>query len=300
MIKNLTIFRLPINWELCHDRLIENLSVPNVLGHGWKILRGDYPLIEVQGQLLLTMETQEKLIPTSVVNKAVQLRIEKFINETGDADMAMNKKFKRDVEETVLNELYPQAFVTSKFTNIWIDTSNGFLCIDTTSEKKVDDAMKLMHKSGFPDMTRLRTKYDAGATMRKLLLSDDQSESGFNVGRSCVIAGVDGVVRYQNECLDTKDVRNHLLHGKRVKKLELTHNDLVTFTLHDNLSISRLTLLDIVKDELNDDEDDGLEDQIFDAEFFIKTREYSYLINAVIDALGGEVSSSDEGSKVAA
>ena len=291
MLKNLAIFRIQSGWKPDIDRLKENLSVPNELGHRWKIIRDDSPMIEVHKHALLTIETQEKLIPASVVEKELDIRIANFIKSTGDIQLAKSSKFKKQMRETVLEALWAKAFVTSKFMNIWIDMVNGFLCIDTTSESRIFDALCLMRKSGFPDVHRIKTKYDVGATMRKLLLSEDQEEIGFDVGRSCeLVESSEKSIKYKNEPLYTEDVRNHLLHGKRVKKLELTYNDRVDFVLHDTLQISKLSLLDIVRESIHEEcEDSETAEQSFDAEFFVIASEYSLLIKAIIDALGDEV-----------
>lgn len=289
MLKNLTIFKLQQNWKPDVRHMRDHISVPNELGHRWKIIRDNSPVIEVKNQILMTMETQEKLIPASVVKKELDIRIANFVKSTGYAALSKTKKFRRDMKEAVLEGLWAQAFVTSKFTNIWLDSDLGFLCIDSTSENRIAEALKLMHKSGFPDMHRLETKYDVGATMHKLMLSDGD-DLDFTVGRSCEIVDAgDKSIKYKNEPLDTDEVRSHLLHGKRVKKLELCFDDKIVFTLHDTMQISKLSLLDIVKEQVNESEEAETAEQIFDSEFFIAAIEYSTLITAIIGALGGEI-----------
>lgn len=290
MLKNLTIFRIQSGWKPDVSHMRNHVSVLNELGHRWKIIRDNSPVIDVKNQILLTMETQEKLIPASVVKKELDIRIANFVKSTGDEDLARTKKFRRDMKEAVLEGLWTQAFVTSKFTNIWLDSDLGFLCIDSTSEARIIEALKLMHKSSFPEMHRIETKYDVGATMHKLMLSDDQSELDFTVGRSCEIVDAGNKsIKYKNEPLDTEEVCNHLMNGKHVKRLELCHDNRIVFTLHDSMQISKLTLLNIEKESVDDDEEPETAEQIFDSEFFISAIEYSTLIVAIIGALGGEV-----------
>lgn len=293
MIKNLTIYRVPTGWTPDIEKLREKLSVPNELGDRWKAINYGQPIINVGNHYLLVMETQEKLIPSSVVKKEVQLRIEKFVRETGDLAMARSKRFKRDIQETVLNELWPRAFVTSKFTNIWIDSENGYLCIDSTSENNVLDALKLMHQSGITCLHRVIPQYDTGASMKKRLMSEEHDSYWFSVGRDCELVEEGNnkrSIKYKNENLDSEEIRNHLTQGKLVKKLQLTHEDRVSFVLHSTFAISGLELIGIALNDIeNAREDAGDKDAEFNSTFMITAGEYSRLITALIESLGGEV-----------
>ena len=62
----------------------------------------------------------------------------------------------------------------------------------------------------------------------------------------------------------------------------MTWNGKVSFVLHDNLQLRRITPLDILKESAESDE------ELFDSDFAIMTGELSQLITDVIDALGGE------------
>lgn len=282
-MKNLTIFKTETGWK--PDASDMHISQPGVMGNAWKILRNASPVIDVNGQLMLMMETQEKLIPSSTVKNEVDQRMAEFVKNTGDEAMAKGKKFRRDIKEQVIASLYAKAFITSKYTGIWIDSKTGIMCIDTTSDSKIDDVLKSMYENNFPTMKLVTTKYEAGSTMRKLLASEDQSENGFSVGQSCeLVAEGQQSIRYKNVSLDTEEVRGHLLHGRRVKKLELTYQNKIVFTLHDNFRISGIKILEAIPDA---EEYESAEAK-FDADFAIMTGMYSELIGAVVDALGGE------------
>lgn len=282
-MKNLTIFKTEPGWK--PDASNMHISCPGMMGNSWKILRNNSPVIDVDGQFMLVMETQEKLIPSSTVKNEVDQRIAEFIKNTGDEAMAKGKKFRRDIKEQVIESLYAKAFVTSKYTGIWIDSKTGIMCIDTTSDSKIDDVLTSMRKNDFPAMKRVRTKYEAGSTMQKLLASEDQQENGFSVGQSCeLVAEGQQSIRYKNVSLDTDEVRGHLLHGRRVKKLELTYQNKIVFTLHDNFRISGIKILE----EIQDAEEYESAEAKFDADFAIMTGMYSELIGAVVEALGGE------------
>ncbi len=79
MFKNLTVFSSPVGWVPDVDKLKEILSVPNEVGSRWAAVRDREPLLNIHNQILLSIETQKKVIPASVVKKEMDLRIKKFI-----------------------------------------------------------------------------------------------------------------------------------------------------------------------------------------------------------------------------
>ncbi|SFK64582.1 recombination associated protein RdgC [Nitrosomonas aestuarii] len=300
MFKNLTILRSPQGFMPDINRINEHLSIPNELGSKWSIIRNNEPMLNIHNQILLVMETQKKSIPASVVKKEVEIRVKKFITETGDEAMAKSKSFLRDMKETVVEHLWAKAFVTSSFTKIWIDPVNGYTCIDSTSKGRVDEAVNLMIMSGMK-FSRPDTKVDAGNFMRRMLISDGDIDYGhvgqdcdfeFHVGRSCEIEGEGGrSIRYKNEPLDTEEVKTHLM-SKMVNKLELSLDDSVSFVLHKGaLAVSKLDILGT-----NEADAESKEEQ-FDNDFILATGTYSKLVAALIDALGGEVSHESQQSQ---
>ena len=285
-MKNLTIFKTEKGWKPTVEQLKTKLSVPNQTGTGWKVLRDGSPMVDINGQIMLVMEVQEKKVPSSVLKRETQLRLEKLAQSTGDASVLQSRKMRKQTMETVYNELYARAFVSSKLTKVWIDSVNGFMCVDSTSANKVDDVCGVLFRCCGQDYDFLQTKHNVGATMRKLLLGEVESDSFF-VGDSCEIydpAQAGKSIIYKNEQLSSQELMTQLQHERAVRKLSLEFDEKIRFVLHENLNISGLKIIEEIKDA----EEYESPEAKFDADFSIMTGMYSELIGALIEALGGE------------
>lgn len=286
-MKNLTIFKTEPGWKPTIEQLSSKLSVPNQTGTGWQVLRDGSPMIDINGQIMLVMELQEKKVPSAVLKRETQLRLEKLAQSTDDAGVLKSSKMRKETMKTVYNELYARAFVTSKLTKVWIDSVNGFMCIDSTSVNKVDDVRGLLFRCCGQRYDFLQTEHNVGATMRKLLLGEVDSDY-FHIGSSCEIYAPSQAgksIIYKNEQLSSSELMTQLQHGRAVKKLSLEFDDKIRFVLHENLQISGLRIIEEIKDA---EEYESAEAK-FDADFAIMTGMYSELIGALVEALGGEV-----------
>jgi recombination associated protein RdgC len=278
-MKNLTIFRSQKNWKPAFEKLNENLSIPGKLGYSWKVLRDGLPYITVGENHLLTLEFQSKLIPTQVINAELKKHLEMIEGQQG---YKAGKKQKRDIKEAIIMKLQEQAFVTSRFINVWINTKHDLLCIETTSQNVADDAIPLLVRdlgySGKPIVTTRGTK----EFMRKMI--DEVVLNDFELGSSCVLSAPgEKTIHYKNESLDTVAVRNYLAEGRNPTKLELSfRGDEAIFTIDENLKISKISLPDI-KNERSEGE---TEEDYFDSTFTILAGQCIEIINALIEQLG--------------
>lgn len=284
-MKNLTIFKTEPGWKPDTEKM--PLSIPNQTGIAWLPLRDGLPMIEVGGNVMMCAEIQEKKVPSSVLKRETTLRCEQLAQSTGDIYYLKSKKKRKEVEETVWNELYVRAFVSSKQVYVWLDTVNGYLCVGTNSLGIVDSIVTLMIKSKFNSFKGISTKYLPSGAMRNLLLSDDQIDGKFSVGQSCELFNPEAserTIKFKNETLDTPSLRKHITDGREVRKLELNYDLKILFTLNNNRTLTGIKILEEIKDA---EEYESAEAK-FDADFAIMTGMYSELIGALVDALGGE------------
>lgn len=279
-MKNLTIFRSPPGWKPELDKLEHKISVPGTLGYAWKDIREGNPYINVEGNICLVSELQKKLLPASVVNRELKIREEAEKQKLGVS--RLGKRQLRDLKEAIINEMFVKAFITSKLTSVWIDTKNDLLCIETTSNSVADDIYKKLIQDLNYKGTRIKTVISPVNFMSRLLLNDDQAGL-FSVGMDCAIQDEDGrSIKYKKEPLDTKEVKNHILNGKRPIKLSLTHDDKIEFTINENFVIGNISLIGIENEEAETAEEK------FDNDFTLITYECAALISALVDAMGGE------------
>lgn len=281
-MKNLTVCRSKKGWIPDLEKLQSNLSVPGKLGRSWKILREGLPYIRVGENILLTLEFKSKLIPAQVVNSELKKELEKIESFQG---YKAGKTQKRDIKEAVISKLYEQAFVTSRCTNVWINTKHDLLCIETTSTNLSDEVISLLIRdlefSGRPMITQIKPK----AFMRQIIA--DVVIGNLELGECCVLSAEgQKTIHFKNEILNTKEVRNYMAEGRFPKKLELSMNDgECIFTIDENLKISKITLPDI-KNEKGDNE---TAEDFFDSTFTIRSGQCVAIISELLSTLGEQL-----------
>ena len=290
-MKNLTIYKSEKGWKPNFELLRNNLSIPGKIGFGWQLMRDDNPVITVGSNHLIVCEKQEKLLPASVINQELKIRIAQIETEQG---YKVGKKMKRDLKEQITEELYVKAFTVSKFFNVWINTDHDLMCIETTSESVADNVMSQLIKDLDWRGNRFVTNRSADFLMRQLILSDDSSVGNFSLGASCVLQDRDEngkKITYKNESLDSGVVSNYVMEGKKPVKLEvMIDGGECIFTIDNNYVISKITLPDIVENRSDFDTDDDY----FDNQFAISTGQCIGIINALIETLDSEESESQE------
>lgn len=242
---------------------------------------------QANGQYLLTIQKQEKIIPGPVIKQHMNARIAKL-----EAEQArkLKKTEKDSLKDEVLHSLLPRAFVKNSRTQLWIDITNGLIVVDASSAKRAEDALALLRKSlgGLP-VVPLTTENPIELTTTEWVRSGN-APAGFTIGDSAELKAIltdGGVARVKKQDLTSDEIATHIEAGKVVTKLALDWQERITFTLSDSVTLSRLKFCDGLVCQ-NDDID--CEDVLarFDADFILMTGELQALIKQLITALGGE------------
>lgn len=240
----------------------------------------------VGDHLLLRLRSESKLLPSKVIAQVAKERAADFEAQQG---YKPGRKQMKELKERIYDELLPRAFAVQRDTFIWIDRTGRWLVIDAASSARADEALGLLAKtlSPFP-VEPLYAEQSPGAAMTGWL-ADDESPTGFTIDQDTRLESAgDGQqkVSYQKLSPEPEELRRHIAQGKQCSRLAMTWEDRVSFVLTDDLSIKRLSPLDVLAENaagglLNDDERQ-------DSDFSLFAGETSKLIAALIDALGGE------------
>ncbi len=151
--RNLQVYRFPAPWKISASKLEEQLgrhvfrpaSGFEMQTQGWASPRDDGGLVHsVHGHMLLSLCTEKKLLPASVIKEAVKV---KAIEAEERQGYKPGRKQLRDLKEEVIDELLPRAFSVRRRTGIWISPKEGWLVIDVGSPGKADEIIGLMNKS---------------------------------------------------------------------------------------------------------------------------------------------------------
>ena len=299
MFKNLMLFRIEPSWSKTTAQIEAGLaqmrfrecSPTQEKSVGWSEPRGEKHAMLVEsigGQLMLRLTMEAKVLPSSVVKRRTDERVEKIEETTGRKLSRMEKK---DLREETLLDLLPKAFTRIANTTVWIDQAARLLVMDVAGQSKADEVVAVLLRSldGLV-ITQVQTKSAPGSQMAAWLLSHE-APGRFDVDRECELKATDdseGVVRYSKHTLNVEEVRKHIQSGKMVTKLALTWNGRVSLVLNDVLQVKKLKFLDGVLDGPDSASKDNDEDR-FDSDVTLVTGELSKLIPELIEALGGEL-----------
>lgn len=293
--KNLFVYRLPENCKLDAARLAEKLSAKPLQpcgglekqSRGWVSCHPENKWVHVmQGQMLIALGVEQKLLPASVVNQFAKERVADLEAQQG---YKLGRKQVKELKEQLTEELLPRAFVSRRVTHVWIDTRNGWLVVDAASSAKAEEVLELLGKTldDLP-LKLLHTELSPVAAMTDWLASGT-APGGFSIDRELELRATGegkATVRYANHALEGEEILRHIAGGKRATRLGLTWNDRISFVLNEQLQLKRLSFLDVLKEESSSQADHA--DEVFDVEFALMTGELAKLLQDLLRALGGE------------
>jgi recombination associated protein RdgC len=265
---------------------------------GWLPPRGEGDALvhALDRRMLIALGVEQKLLPASVINHYARERAAEVEEQQG---FRPGRKQMREIRERVADELLPRAFERRRSTYAWIDPSGAWLAVDAANVARADELLEVLRKCIAPlPLATLKTRLSPASAMTGWLASGDPP-AGFTIDRDCemLAPGEDkSTVRYVRHPLETKDVRGHLEDGKQVTRLALTWNDRISFVLHENLQVKRMTFLDILKEQAEKDAEGG--DELFDADFAIMSGELARFLPELVEALGGEAAESAGAAKL--
>ena len=201
---------------------------------------------------LLSVGSEDKLLPSSVINDELAARLQKIAEKTGRKPGGRERK---RLKEEVLTDLLPRAFIRTSRRNAYLDSKDGWFVIDTASKKAAEEAVTQLREAlgSFPAVPMaaeesprvLMTDWLANGTLPTGLALGDECEL-----RDPVESGA--IVRCRRQELETDEVREHLKSGKQVFALGLTFEDRLSFSLGEDLVVRKLRFLDVVQDELGE------------------------------------------------
>lgn len=293
--KNLQIYRLPSPWAMSSEQLEACLkpyafspgTSMDMQNQGWDSPReGDLLVRTINRQMLITLTTEKKLLPSTVINQVSKARAIELEEQQG---FKPGRKQMREIKELVIDELTPRAFSIRRTTMAWIDPINGWLVIDAASPAKADELMSLLHKSVSDLPTAPLNLATSPVTAMTQWLASGDAPFGFTIDQDAVLQSSNdnkATVRYVRHSLDAEDISRHIAAGKQCTRLALTWSDRISLVLTENMILKRIAPLDILKE--SDDSTAQNDDERFDSDLALMTGELSRLLADLVAALGGD------------
>jgi recombination associated protein RdgC len=293
--RSLQIYRLPAPYAMTADALATALahqtfaptSSSELLRQGWQSPRGaGAPLVHaVNGQFLLQLVTEKKVLPAKVINQVAAARADELEEQQG---FRPGKKAMRELKERVADELLPRAFPIRSAVLVWIDPVNGWLVVDASGPAKADDVVKLLLKAvDKMPLESLRVQRSPVAVMTGWLEADE-APYGFTIDQDATLRATGesrAQIGYKRHTLDPQDTRRHIAAGKQCTRLALTWNDRISFVLDESLAIKSVKPLDVLKESSTGVHD---ADERYDSDFALMSGELAKLLADLVEAMGGE------------
>lgn len=297
--RNLRLYRLPAAGSIAVEALAEamtSFATRDMGGHeakhlGWAPPAGrksETLVHAIQGQFLLTMQRQERILPSSVVKEEVEARCEEIETVRGGP---VPRAEKLNIKEQVYEELLPRAFVRSHRVDVWWDMAGGMIAVNTSSAKRAEEALDLLRATlGSLKVVPIATHSLPMRVMTHWLQDPSLRPSWLEVGDSVKLMakGDDGKVTAKNVDLDTDDMQQLLESGRQVAQLSITLDERVSLTLTDDLSLKGLRFSDALLDEAGqaDDGDDAI--IRMETDFILMANALRDVIKLLLVGLGGE------------
>lgn len=293
--KNLHVYRLPVGWAIdpadvngkLSRRLLQRCGTFDMESRGWVYPReaGQF-LHGVNGQYLVALGVDQKLLPASVINQVAKEQAAELAEQQAHP---VGRKQLREIKERVAEELLPKAFTRRYTIWAWIDPLHGWLVVDAAGKAKAEALIETLHKS-LDDLPLglLETQRSPSAAMTDWVAAGE-APAGFTIDQDLELrAAAEGnaTVRYVRHSLDGKEIQDHIAAGKVATRLAMTWNDRISFVLDEELQIKRLAFLDILKEQAEGQAEAA--DEQFDIDFALMSGELAHLLADLVAALGGE------------
>jgi len=291
--RNLTLFRFPTSLDLSDlDAHLEQTRLKPV-GALELSSRGFISPFGRDGEALshrigdalwLTVGSEDKLLPSSVVNDLLQKKLAELEQREGRKPGGRTRK---RLKEDLVHELLPRAFVRPGRTDALLDLEHGLCVVDTSSRKSAENVVsEIRHALGsFPALP-----LNAEVAPRAVLtgwIAGEPLPDGLSLGDECELkdaADKGAVVKCQRQELTGEEIGKHLESGKQVTRLALTLDDHVSFVLGEDLVLRKFKLLDGAVDQLESTERDDLRAEL-DARFALMAGEVKRLFSVLEPAL---------------
>lgn len=295
MFKNLTLYRVnnmpALPAGTLEERLMAHrLSDPTgqqAVSNGWVPVSKHEPSLVYADDmnLFIRMGQLERVLPGNVINRETAMRCEEFEKSKG---YKPGTKQRRDIKDEVVMTLLPQAFIKESSIGVWLNQSDGWMAIDTSSVSKAEGVSELFSRhADHWSLSVPEPDIQVDQTITGWLAAGRAPE-GFEFDDQIELVGLGDrkpSVRYLNHVLSPQELKTHIASGKKVQKIGLVWRDRISLVLESNMQIKKLKFLD-----LGEDKTDGVNDaEIFQSECAIFAREVIQLLSDLASALGLKV-----------
>ncbi len=227
----------------------------------------------IDDAIWITVGSEERLLPSAVVNDQLQKKLAEFEAAQGRRP---GGKLRTQMKQDLINELLPRAFIRPSRVDALIDLKLKVIAVDTTSRKVAESVVSLVRKAlgSFPALPiagdnaprGVLTAWIAGETLPEGLGLGDEAELRDPADQGAI-------VKVQRMELEGEEIDTHLATGKQAARLALSLDDHMRFVLGDDLIVRKFKLLEGAVSELESSERDDIRAEM-DARFALMSGEF--------------------------
>lgn len=238
----------------------------------------------------LTFKMSEKKISKSILDEQVLIRFQE-LKKSATGPQKLDKKTRKDLSETIKNEMLPNQKPEGKCVNAYIDPAAKYLVIEGTSSKNSDAIIEMLTRAfegGNFDIkiSTFKTIDSVTTVITQWVIDDSIIPNDLELGSKCSLSGPEGqVVKYDKHELSEEKLKKYISDDNMdVAELQIEYKDIVSFQLSSDLSLRGIKTLDGSEGKYGaNDYDDG-----WDADFVLMAGVFSELFPNVISWFGGE------------
>ena len=221
----------------------------------------------------VTLAAEERILPGSAVNYALQKRIDEIERTQGRRPGGRERK---RLKEDIVHDMLPKAAVRPRRSDAYIFADLGVIAVDVSTRKAGENVVSaIRHALGSFPALPLNAEVAPREVMTSWIAGDEMPE-GLALGAAAELRDpVDrgSVVRLTNHELQGDEVTRHLEAGKQCVRLALSLSDHVSFTFGEDLILRKVRLLEGAVEALESTERENLRAEmdarmaLFDGEF---------------------------------
>ncbi len=246
-----------------------------------------------QGSYLIKAQLEEKIIPGSVVNRALKDKVSVIEKQEG---RKIYSREKLELKDEIILDLLPRAFSKHTATQALIMPEAGLIIVDASTHVKAETLLNLLRNSFGSLPVKLPDTNHSPSVIMSQWVNQDDLNPAFKCLERCQLndqSGEGAIIRVTGQDLQCDEITMHLDAGKQVVSLQLEYDELLSFVLNEDLSIKQIKPSDSFAAEMNEEssEDPAVR---FEANLILMSGAFSRLAPQLFDAFGGLVAARDE------
>ena len=241
-------------------------------------------IIDVQGQLLLRIKKETKVLPSPVIKQAL---LEKIDKQEQALSRRLTKNEKAKLKNEVMIDLTSRAFSKYTYCWVWIDTVNKRIIFDASSFKQAEDILSVLRR----ELGALAlTPFYIERPLDQILTTwvrEKLKFAHFILGDQAELKDPlegNGIISCRNQEITSDEMMIHFDSGKRITKVKIIDERGVNFSICNNDTFKQIKF---EPDILDENEDIGADeyDKKLAADFFIMANILSKTIEDIKNIL---------------